>query len=219
LISLPAEAPPPLSHLHQGEVSTLRTAFHACTFAFATRFQPAFKTHVLSSALHAQHWWFSGKIGRCQQESPTLDDIGQPRVRFPADACTLTTRGLPFASCVSDLLRLEKNTEVSADLASEVSPTFSIRRTDVDEEKRFRLSGHGLLQSVSWIGLFLRLARPACRPRVPVPPLPSSDPRLDVSSRNILYLSDPKKLGFLDPIFEQLSSSIGGLVVKLAVAI
>jgi hypothetical protein len=32
-----------------------------------------------------QHWWFSGKIGRCHSIS-LISDVGQPRVRFPADA-------------------------------------------------------------------------------------------------------------------------------------
>ena len=29
----------------------------------------AYRRDGATSALHAQHWWFSGKIGRCQKES------------------------------------------------------------------------------------------------------------------------------------------------------
>lgn len=46
--------------------------------------------HATVSSSHAQHWWFSGKIGRCHWTLSTLpqdsDRFGQPRVRFPADA-------------------------------------------------------------------------------------------------------------------------------------
>jgi hypothetical protein len=37
-----------------------------------------------------QHWWFSGKIGRCHQKIQWIFDVGQPRVRFPADAILLS---------------------------------------------------------------------------------------------------------------------------------
>jgi hypothetical protein len=51
----------------------------------------AYLNNFTASALHAQHWWFSGKIGRCHKKllnSRAYFDIGQPRVRFPADAST-----------------------------------------------------------------------------------------------------------------------------------
>jgi hypothetical protein len=48
-----------------------------------------YKISRLVTWLHGQpvllHWWFSGKIGRCHVKYIFLD-IGQPRVRFPADA-------------------------------------------------------------------------------------------------------------------------------------
>ena len=72
----------------------------------AARSQQAFKSPTSLSTLHEQHWWFSGKIGRCQPESLTSDDIGQPRVRFPADARTLSSSHSAFAFGVFVLLRL-----------------------------------------------------------------------------------------------------------------
>jgi hypothetical protein len=39
------------------------------------------------SATFIKHWWFSGKIGRCHlMLLPKQTNVGQPRVRFPADA-------------------------------------------------------------------------------------------------------------------------------------
>jgi hypothetical protein len=38
-----------------------------------------------------QHWWFSGKIGRCHPKTLGSQDVGQPRVRFPADAFLLSS--------------------------------------------------------------------------------------------------------------------------------
>ena len=49
--------------------------------------------HVKSLLTHQRlnkHWWFSGKIGRCHLIDPhqIRENVGQPRVRFPADAIT-----------------------------------------------------------------------------------------------------------------------------------
>jgi hypothetical protein len=52
-----------------------------------------YKGLLTPSTLHAQHWWFSGKIGRCHLEISSLRQFGQPRVRFPADAVNDSSDG------------------------------------------------------------------------------------------------------------------------------
>jgi hypothetical protein len=42
-------------------------------------------TRITKLASLPSHWWFSGKIGRCHVKYIFID-VGQPRVRFPADA-------------------------------------------------------------------------------------------------------------------------------------
>jgi hypothetical protein len=57
-------------------------------------FEADYKSSRPPAGLHEQvvqlHWWFSGKIGRCHVKYIFLD-IGQPRVRFPADAFLLVS--------------------------------------------------------------------------------------------------------------------------------
>jgi hypothetical protein len=64
---------------------------------------------------------------------------------------------------------------------------------------------------------FLPLVRPACQPQAPTfasKPHPSPTP-----THNLLHRLSQETPSFSKPIFGQFLSSIGGLVVKLAVAI
>lgn len=46
-----------------------------------------------------KHWWFSGKIGRCHLKSFRTSNVGQPRVRFPADAFLLLIEPCLLSCC------------------------------------------------------------------------------------------------------------------------
>jgi hypothetical protein len=51
------------------------------------------------SRFHRQHWWFSGKIGRCHMRSRISDDSASPG--FDSRPMQRTTpRSLPFAFCL-----------------------------------------------------------------------------------------------------------------------
>jgi hypothetical protein len=114
---------------------------------FATQSQPAYKTHAPASALHAQHWWFSGKIGRCQPESFFSPRRLQMISASPGFDSRPMHTGLPLSSFpflfgVSVLPHLGTWREVMS--------TFWIRRTDF-QDWRCCLAGHRRLQSTSWI--------------------------------------------------------------------
>jgi hypothetical protein len=76
-----------VNHKHLPSPANLIPAQHPL-MAFSTiepRNAQLLKPHFRASSI--KHWWFSGKIGRCHLMFPSKQtNVGQPRVRFPADA-------------------------------------------------------------------------------------------------------------------------------------
>jgi hypothetical protein len=63
-------------------IPTQRSPEHSTTRVKNTQL---YVPHFRSTPI--KHWWFSGKIGRCHLKLPSKQtNVGQPRVRFPADA-------------------------------------------------------------------------------------------------------------------------------------
>jgi hypothetical protein len=59
---------------------------HRTVAQFTNMESPSLPDYICTRTVYlSSHWWFSGKIGRCHWKIFFLD-IGQPRVRFPADA-------------------------------------------------------------------------------------------------------------------------------------
>ena len=192
-----------------------RSYISAKALSFAARHSPAYKNHAVPFALHAQHWWFSGKIGRCQLKSfKSSNDIGQPRVRFPADAShTHSLRvQFSFAFC-SPVSSIGEQGTVS--WTGKRDGVFQCRQTLF---QRWRCWLAGWI-SLAWVyapdmslfQLFLISFRASSSVgRYFYPPL---------STSLAAYPVIQNALSFIIPGFGTLSSSIGGLVVKLAVAI